>query len=110
MSIDYIMNVKKGLIASKKENNWTILGIDRTSKEYKKVVELVNNETIKVPTTEDGKYTNIASINIKDLPKDSLIDNTDTITPKIPSTPDTPTTPGDTNIINLLLYNYCYIH
>ncbi|MBU3108465.1 bifunctional metallophosphatase/5'-nucleotidase [Clostridium gasigenes] len=101
MSIDYIMNVKKGLIESKKENNWTILGIDRTSKEYKKVVELVNNGTIKVPSTEDGKYTNIASINIKDLPKDSLIDNTDTINPNIPSTPVTPTPPGDTDIIHI---------
>ncbi|MBH9788197.1 2,' 3'-cyclic nucleotide 2'-phosphodiesterase, partial [Clostridioides difficile] len=31
------------------------------------VVELINKDILAIPTTEDGKYTNIASINVKAL-------------------------------------------
>lgn len=55
----------------KKQNNWCLLGIDPNSENYKKVRDLVNSGELKIPTSEDGKYTNIASINEKDLPLDN---------------------------------------
>lgn len=71
LAIDYIKNVKNGLINAKKQNNWCLLGIDPNSENYKKVRDLVNSGELKIPTSEDGKYTNIASINEKDLPQDN---------------------------------------
>ena len=71
LAIDYIKNVKNGLINAKKQNNWCLLGIDPNSENYKKVRDLVNSGELKIPTSEDGKYTNIASINEKDLPSDN---------------------------------------
>lgn len=71
LAIDYIKNVKNGVINAKKQNNWCLLGIDPNSENYKKVRDLVNSGELKIPSSEDGKYTNLASINEKDLPVDN---------------------------------------
>ncbi|MGG5462805.1 bifunctional metallophosphatase/5'-nucleotidase [Clostridium sp. B9] len=68
LAIDYVKNVKHGLIKSQKQNNWSLLGIDPKSDNYKRVRELVNSGFLAIPSSKDGKYTNIASINEKDLP------------------------------------------
>lgn len=65
LAIKYIKEVKKGIINPDVQDTWRILGVDTTSVERKDVVELVNKGIIEVPKTSDGKYTNIASINIK---------------------------------------------
>lgn len=80
-SIDYIMNVKGGLLDGHVAENWSLLGIDKLSKEYDLVTKLVQKGILSVPTSEDGKYTNVASININDIPKeelDNLYKNNDT--------------------------------
>lgn len=65
-AIAYLKEVKKGVYEPKVQNNWKIIGVDTTAPERNDVVELVNAGILSVPKTEDGKYTNIASINVKD--------------------------------------------
>ncbi|MFD2088521.1 bifunctional metallophosphatase/5'-nucleotidase [Brevibacillus brevis] len=65
-AIAYLKEVKKGVYEPKVQNNWKITGVDATAPERKDVVELINAGILSVPKTADGKYTNIASINIKD--------------------------------------------
>ncbi|MER2255997.1 MAG: 5'-nucleotidase C-terminal domain-containing protein, partial [Priestia megaterium] len=66
LAIRYLKDEKKGVYQPTIQNNWKIVGVDTTSPARKAVVELVNKGILAVPTTEDGKYTNIASINVKD--------------------------------------------
>ncbi|MGG4455307.1 bifunctional metallophosphatase/5'-nucleotidase [Brevibacillus porteri] len=65
-AIAYLKEVKKGVYEPKVQNNWKLTGVDTTAPERKDVVELINAGVLSVPKTADGKYTNIASINIKD--------------------------------------------
>ncbi|MGG4441860.1 bifunctional metallophosphatase/5'-nucleotidase [Brevibacillus fortis] len=65
-AIAYLKEVKKGVYEPKVQNNWKITGVDTAASERKDVVELINAGILSVPKTADGKYTNIASINIKD--------------------------------------------
>lgn len=65
-AIDYIKNVKNGVIETKDEKNWQVVGLDTTSKEHKAVKFLLNKGIIEVPKSADGKYINVASININD--------------------------------------------
>ncbi|EJL25646.1 bifunctional UDP-sugar hydrolase/5'-nucleotidase [Brevibacillus sp. BC25] len=65
-AIAYLKEVKKGVYEPKVQNNWKITGVDTTAPERKDIVELINAGILSVPKTADGKYTNIASINIKD--------------------------------------------
>ncbi|MGO4529061.1 5'-nucleotidase C-terminal domain-containing protein [Paenibacillus sp. 2TAF8] len=66
LSIAYLKDVMKGVYEPKIQHNWKITGVDLTAPERADVVELINAGIMTVPTTEDGKYTNIASINILD--------------------------------------------
>lgn len=66
LSIAYLKDVMKGVYEPKIQQNWKITGVDLTAPERADVVELINDGIMSVPTTEDGKYTNIASINILD--------------------------------------------
>ncbi|MFC8684641.1 bifunctional metallophosphatase/5'-nucleotidase [Brevibacillus porteri] len=65
-AIAYLKEVKKGVYEPKVQSNWKITGVDTTAPERKDVVELINAGILSVPKTADGKYSNIASINIKD--------------------------------------------
>ncbi|MCM3589812.1 5'-nucleotidase C-terminal domain-containing protein [Brevibacillus borstelensis] len=65
-AIAYLKEVKKGVYEPKALNYWKIVGVDTTAPERADVVELINAGILGVPKTEDGKYTNVASINIKD--------------------------------------------
>lgn len=64
----------KGVYEPKIQHNWKITGVDLTAPERADVVELINDGIMSVPTTEDGKYTNIASINILDTVTQEEID------------------------------------
>ena len=66
LAIRYLKDEMKGEYKPTIQNNWKIVGVDTKSPARKAVVELVNKGILTVPTTEDGKYTNIASINVKD--------------------------------------------
>ncbi|MBQ2088519.1 MAG: 5'-nucleotidase C-terminal domain-containing protein, partial [Selenomonas sp.] len=67
MSIRYIREVKKGVIEVKPVNDWHIEGFDRQSASYKKAAELLRAGKIKLHNSADGKYTNIVSLNERDL-------------------------------------------
>ncbi|MET1167810.1 SH3 domain-containing protein, partial [Bacillus velezensis] len=74
LSISYLKDVMKGVYEPKIQHNWKITGVDLTAPERADVVELINDGIMSVPTTEDGKYTNIASINILDAVTQEEID------------------------------------
>ncbi|WP_442033282.1 5'-nucleotidase C-terminal domain-containing protein [Paenibacillus sp. 2KB_22] len=74
LSIAYLKDVMKGVYEPKIQHNWKITGVDLTAPERADVVELINDGIMSVPTTEDGKYTNIASINILDAVTQEEID------------------------------------
>lgn len=65
LTIKYIKEVKKGVIEGDTTQNWKIVGVDKNSKEYKVIRDFANKGLIQIPRTADGKYTNVASINIK---------------------------------------------
>ena len=60
----YIKDVKNSVYNGKINNTWSIVGIDTESPERKDVIELINKGILEIPKTEDGKFTNIRSINI----------------------------------------------
>jgi 2',3'-cyclic-nucleotide 2'-phosphodiesterase/3'-nucleotidase len=62
----YIQDVKNGVYEGKLNNTWKIVGVDTDAPVRKDIVELINEGILEVPKTEDGKYTNIASINIQE--------------------------------------------
>lgn len=66
LAIRYLKDEMKGEYKPTIQNNWKIVGVDTKSPARKAVVELVNKGILTIPTTEDGKYTNISSINVKD--------------------------------------------
>ena len=67
MSIRYIREVKKGVIAVSPVNDWHIKGFDRQSESYQKAAQYLKAGKITLHNSADGKYTNIASINERDL-------------------------------------------
>ncbi len=66
LAIRYLQEEMNGIYEPVIQNNWKIIGVDTKSPARAAVVELVNKGILAIPTSEDGKYTNIASINIKD--------------------------------------------
>ena len=67
MAIRYIREVKKGRIDVKPVHDWKITGFDRDSAAYKKAAQQRKNGTLSLHNSKDGKYTNIQSMNEKDL-------------------------------------------
>jgi 2',3'-cyclic-nucleotide 2'-phosphodiesterase / 3'-nucleotidase len=66
LAVRYLKEVKNGVYTATQPNNWKIVGVDMFTDAHNDVVYLVNNDILTVPKTEDGKYTNIASINVLD--------------------------------------------
>ena len=65
LTIKYIEDVKGGKIEGKVQPHWELLGLDGFEKERAKVEGLINSGRISVPTTADGRFTNVASFNVK---------------------------------------------
>lgn len=66
LAIAYLKEEKKGVYEPKIQKNWKITGVDTISPERADVIELINTGVLEIPKTDDGKYTNVASINILD--------------------------------------------
>lgn len=64
---DYIVNVKGGTIKPHVTNNWKITGNDWDKELHNKAVKLINDGTLELPTSEDGRTPNVKSITDKDL-------------------------------------------
>ncbi|MGF1832316.1 bifunctional metallophosphatase/5'-nucleotidase [Photobacterium sanguinicancri] len=66
LTIKYLTDVKHGQYEGKPMHRWHLAGLTGFEKEAKIVKDLVNSGKISVPTSEDGRYTNVAAINVKD--------------------------------------------
>lgn len=63
MAMNYITDVKDGVITTVDNPYWEIRGYDEDSDEYKAVKYLANEGAIELKSLEDGKVTNIESEN-----------------------------------------------
>ncbi|MDI2587699.1 5'-nucleotidase C-terminal domain-containing protein [Psychrobacillus sp. NEAU-3TGS] len=66
LAIRYLTEEMNGKYEPTIQNNWKIVGVDTTSAARTAAVELINKGILEIPTSEDGKFTNVASINVKD--------------------------------------------
>ena len=66
LTIRYLNEVKNGKYEGKPMSRWALSGLDGYEKEREIIKGLVNSGKINVPTSEDGRYTNVESINVKD--------------------------------------------
>lgn len=67
LTIRYLTEVKKGEYQGKTMQRWKLVGLEGYERERKIVDQLLNDGKISVPTTDDGRYSNVASINVKGL-------------------------------------------
>ncbi|MDA0127475.1 bifunctional UDP-sugar hydrolase/5'-nucleotidase [Vibrio sp. MarTm2] len=67
LTIRYLTEQKQGTYEGKPQQRWQLVGLDDSYNEQREIVKtLINSGEISVPSSEDGRYTNIASINVKD--------------------------------------------
>lgn len=67
LAIKYLMEEKKGLYQGKTMQRWKLSGLVGYDKERKIVKDLINAGKIDILKSEDGLYTNVAAINVKDF-------------------------------------------
>ena len=67
LTIRYLTEVKKGEYQGKAMQRWKLVGLEGNKREREIVETLLNEGKISVPTTDDGRYINVASINVKAL-------------------------------------------
>ena len=67
LTIRYLTEVKNGEYQGKALQRWKLAGLEGYEPERKIVEKLLNEGKISVPVTDDGRYTNVASINVKAL-------------------------------------------
>ena len=67
LTIRYLTEVKKGEYQGKAMQRWKLVGLEGYERERNIVEKLLNDGKISVPTSDDGRYTNVASINVKEL-------------------------------------------
>ncbi|WP_019615694.1 bifunctional metallophosphatase/5'-nucleotidase [Psychromonas ossibalaenae] len=61
----YLTEVKKGSYQGKTMNRWKLSGLSGYESQREVVKSLINSGKITVPMSSDGRYTNVASINVK---------------------------------------------
>ncbi|EGQ9934964.1 bifunctional metallophosphatase/5'-nucleotidase [Vibrio vulnificus] len=67
LTIRYLTEQKQGQYIGQPMQRWKLSGLQGFEKEGAIVKQLINEGKIDVPASEDGRYTNIASINVKAL-------------------------------------------
>lgn len=67
LTVRYLTEVKKGQYQSQPMARWQLTGLDNSYKAQREMVTaLINADKITVPSSEDGRYSNVASINVED--------------------------------------------
>ncbi|MGQ8706239.1 bifunctional metallophosphatase/5'-nucleotidase [Serratia sp. TSA_198.1] len=66
LTLRYLTEVKKGQYQGLPQQRWKLVGMEGYDPQRAIVKSLLNQGIIRVPTTDDGRYTNVASINVKD--------------------------------------------
>ncbi|MBL4829464.1 MAG: 5'-nucleotidase C-terminal domain-containing protein [Aliivibrio sp.] len=67
LTIRYLTEEKKGVYEGQPMQRWKLSGLTGFETQRELVKQLVNSGKIDVPTSSNGRYTNIASINVKKL-------------------------------------------
>jgi len=68
LTIRYLTEEKDGVYEGKAMQRWKLSGLEEGYQAQREIVKrLVNTGKIDVPASDDGRYTNIASINVKAL-------------------------------------------
>lgn len=73
--IKYITEEKSGKATPSIDNNWKIIGADFDHPLETEVLNLVKSGELKIPTSEDGRTPNIKSLNIFELIKDGILED-----------------------------------
>nr|WP_199065913.1 bifunctional UDP-sugar hydrolase/5'-nucleotidase [Chromobacterium sp. ASV5] len=66
LTIRYLSEVKKGRYVGKPQQRWQLVGLKGYERERAIVEGLLNRGEISVPMSADGRFSNVASINVKD--------------------------------------------
>lgn len=66
LTLRYLTEVKHGHYQGVPPQRWKLIGMEGYEPQRAIVKRLLNEGVIQVPTTDDGRYTNVASINVKD--------------------------------------------
>lgn len=64
---DYIKNVKGGKIIPNNPKNWEIIGNNWDEEKHEKAVQMIREGKIKIPSSQDGRTSNVKSITEDDL-------------------------------------------
>ncbi|MDY4367571.1 5'-nucleotidase C-terminal domain-containing protein [Pectobacterium brasiliense] len=67
LTIRYLTEVKKGQYEGAVPQRWKLAGLQGYERERHIVESLLNSGKISVPTSDDGRYSNVQSINVKAL-------------------------------------------
>ncbi|WP_236719587.1 5'-nucleotidase C-terminal domain-containing protein [Salinivibrio costicola] len=67
MTIRYLTEEKGGVYTGKPMARWQLKGLDIDTNTRNIIKDLVNSKQIDVPSSDDGRYTNVAAINVKGL-------------------------------------------
>ncbi|MBA0205860.1 bifunctional metallophosphatase/5'-nucleotidase [Pectobacterium aroidearum] len=67
LTIRYLTEVKKGQYEGTVPQRWKLAGLQDYERERHIVESLLNSGKISVPTSDDGRYSNVQSINVKSL-------------------------------------------
>lgn len=67
MTARYIREVKQGKVEVQPVDDWHVTGFDKDSAAYRQAAGLLKAGKLSLHNSADGRYTNIASINQKDL-------------------------------------------
>ncbi|MBN3230213.1 bifunctional metallophosphatase/5'-nucleotidase [Pectobacterium brasiliense] len=67
LTIRYLTEVKKGQYEGTVPQRWKLAGLQGYERERRIIESLLNSGKISVPTSDDGRYSNVQSINVKTL-------------------------------------------
>ncbi|MCY9849829.1 bifunctional metallophosphatase/5'-nucleotidase [Pectobacterium jejuense] len=67
LTIRYLTEVKKGQYEGTVPQRWKLAGLKGYERERHIVESLLNSGKISIPTSDDGRYSNVQSINVKAL-------------------------------------------
>ncbi len=63
----WIVEKNNGVIRPELSNNWEIIGTNWNEALHEKAAQLVKEEKIKIPTSEDGRTQNVKAVTVEDL-------------------------------------------
>ena len=65
---------EKGELIPQCDNNWKIVGADLADPDAETIYQMVRDGQLQIPTSEDGRTPNVASLNADDLRAQGLLD------------------------------------